>query len=141
MHCAPPYIQTTRFIGRLKERDDLDTWARSSFTMLVVEAIGGVGKSALTWEWTRDRAMKMIPELAGIVWWSFYEGGASTASFVREALAYATKVDPEDLGAMPQNEQVQAAPPVNCGGDLTYWCWMDSSGCSQLIINWTPQNF
>ena len=107
MHCVPPYIQTTRFIGRRKELDELETWARSSFTMLAVEALGGEGKSALTWEWTRDRAMKVIPELAGIVWWSFYEGGASTASFVREALAYVTKVDPEDLGAMPQNEQVQ----------------------------------
>ncbi len=107
MHSVPPYIQTTQFIGRRKELNDLDTWARSSETMLVVEAIGGVGKSALTWEWARDRASKAIPILAGALWWSFYEGGASTVSFVREALAYVTPIDPEDLRNVPQDEQIQ----------------------------------
>ena len=107
MHSVPLYIQTIRFIGRRKELNDLAAWARSSDTMLVVEAIGGVGKSALTWEWTRELATTTIPELAGIFWWSFYEGGASTASFVQEALAYVTEVDPEDLIAVAYNEQAQ----------------------------------
>jgi tetratricopeptide (TPR) repeat protein len=107
MHSVPPYILTNRFIGRRKELDALDTWARSTDPMLVVEAIGGVGKSALTWEWARERAKKVIPDLAGILWWSFYEGGASTASFVREALAYVTEADPEDLRSVPKEEQLQ----------------------------------
>lgn len=107
MHSVPPYIQTTRFIGRGKELDALDAWAHSSDTMLVVEAIGGVGKSALTWEWARDRAMKAILGLSGIFWWSFYEGRASFAEFVREALAYVTETDPEELQAVSKDEQVQ----------------------------------
>jgi tetratricopeptide (TPR) repeat protein len=107
MHSVPPYILTNRFIGRRKELDALNAWARSTDPMLVVEAIGGVGKSALTWEWARERAKKVIPDLAGILWWSFYEGGASTASFVREALAYVTEVDPEELRSVPKEEQIQ----------------------------------
>jgi tetratricopeptide (TPR) repeat protein len=106
MHSVPSYIQSSRFIGRRKELVDLDAWAGSPDPVLVIEAIGGVGKSALTWEWVRDGATKAIPGLAGVLWWSFYEGGASTASFVREALAYVTQVDPEELRAVPQDEQV-----------------------------------
>jgi tetratricopeptide (TPR) repeat protein len=105
MHSTPPYIQTTRFIGRRRELDYLDAWARSADPMLVVEAIGGVGKSALTWQWAREQAARSIPRLAGILWWSFYEGGASTTSFVREALAYVTETDPEALRDTPQDEQ------------------------------------
>jgi len=107
MHSIPPYILTTRFVGRRKELDALDTWARSADPTLVVEAIGGIGKSALTWEWARERAPQAVPRHAGTLWWSFYEGGASTASFVREALAYVSETDPESLRSVPQEEQAQ----------------------------------
>jgi tetratricopeptide (TPR) repeat protein len=107
MHSVPPYILTTRFIGRRPELDALDAWARSADPMLIVEAIGGMGKSALTWEWARERAPRAVPRHAGTLWWSFYEGGASTASFVREALAYVTGADPESLRSVPPEEQAQ----------------------------------
>ncbi|HEV7504512.1 MAG TPA: DUF4062 domain-containing protein [Thermoanaerobaculia bacterium] len=107
MHSVPPYILTTGFIGRRSELDALDAWARSAEPMLVVEAIGGMGKSALTWEWARERAPRAVPGHAGTLWWSFYEGGASTVSFVREALAYVTVVDPESLRSLPPEEQTQ----------------------------------
>src|SRR6516164_9842488 len=64
---------------------------------MVVEGIGGLGKSALTWEWVQKRAMYAIPDLAGRAWWSFYERGTSMAAFVRHALAYITGQDPEAL--------------------------------------------
>ena len=38
-----------------------------------------------------------IPDLAGRVWWSFYERGTSMAAFVRHALAYITGQDPDTL--------------------------------------------
>lgn len=107
MHSVPPYILTTGFIGRRPELDALDAWARSADPMLVVEAIGGMGKSALTWEWARERAPRAVPGHAGTLWWSFYEGGASTVSFVREALAYATGADPESLRFVPPEEQTR----------------------------------
>jgi len=108
MYSVPRYILTNRFIGRRKELDELDAWARSADPLLVVEGIGGVGKSALTWEWATERARQAIPGLTWIFWWSFYEGGAPTDSFVREALAYVTSKDPEAL----RSEQK---------GDLEQW--------------------
>ena len=55
---------------------------------MVVEAIGGTGKSALTWRWAQDRAPTVIDGLAGRLWWSFYEGSASMTRFLQELLAY-----------------------------------------------------
>jgi tetratricopeptide (TPR) repeat protein len=97
LYAAPNYILTSTFIGRASELDELDAWATSTDPMLVVEGIGGLGKSALTWEWMLKRAQYAIPNLAGRVWWSFYERGASMSAFVRHALAYITGQDPEAL--------------------------------------------
>ena len=55
---------------------------------MVVEAIGGTGKSALTWVWAQDRAPVTIGNLAGSMWWSFYEGSTSMTRFLQELLAY-----------------------------------------------------
>jgi tetratricopeptide (TPR) repeat protein len=57
---------------------------------MVIEAIGGAGKSTLSWHWLKERANKVIPNLAGSLWYSFYEGGADMAAFAAYALAYAT---------------------------------------------------
>ena len=35
----------------------------------VVEAIGGTGKSALTWQWAEERAETAVSGLAGRLWW------------------------------------------------------------------------
>jgi len=98
LYAVPNYILTSRFIGRANELDKLDIWAKSADPLMVVEGIGGLGKSALTWEWLQKRAGYAIPGLAGRVWWSFYERGTSMASFVRHALAYITGQDPESFG-------------------------------------------
>ncbi len=101
----PPYVASQPFTGRADELESLDGWARSSDPMLVVEAVGGVGKSALTWAWANERAIATIEGLSGCLWWSFYEGSASTNRFLREALSYMTgrpiedyiKMDPDEL--------------------------------------------
>ena len=58
--------------------------------MLLFEAIGGNGKSMLTWEWTNNHATKIRPDWAGRFWYSFYERGAIMADFCQHALAYIT---------------------------------------------------
>ena len=83
-------LQTCRFVGRKAELTDLDTWAKSSDSTLMYEAIGGVGKSALTWEWFRYHAAEQISNFAGGLWWSFYESDSAMSSFTRHALAYVT---------------------------------------------------
>jgi hypothetical protein len=97
VYAVPNYILTSTFIGRATELDELDAWACSTDPLLVVEGIGGLGKSALTWEWMQKRATYAIPDLAGRVWWSFYARDTSMAEFVRHALAYITGQDPDAL--------------------------------------------
>jgi tetratricopeptide (TPR) repeat protein len=97
LYTVPPYTLTNEFVGRRAELAELDAWAASPDSILVVEAIGGMGKSALTWEWTLERAQTHIPGLAGRIWWSFYERGTSMHTFLRHALAYVTRQDPESL--------------------------------------------
>lgn len=87
-HAAPPYVGSIPFTGRSGDLDLLDDWARSADPVLVVEAIGGAGKSAMTWQWAQDRAPAAIPGLAGRLWWSFYEGSASMTRFLQELIVY-----------------------------------------------------
>jgi hypothetical protein len=87
-HAVPPYIGSAPFTGRATDLTTLDEWGRSADPVMVVEAIGGTGKSALTWQWAQERAPAVIPGLSGRLWWSFYEGSASMTSFLQELLAY-----------------------------------------------------
>src|SRR5947208_6693986 len=43
LYAAPPYTLTDEFIGRQAELDTLDRWAVSKRTVMVYEAIGGMG--------------------------------------------------------------------------------------------------
>ena len=90
MYSAPAYVPGYEFVGRRAELEELDRWAASDSALMVVEAIGGMGKSALTWQWTTTRAREVVPELAGVFWFSFYERGARLASCFQHALAYLT---------------------------------------------------
>jgi tetratricopeptide (TPR) repeat protein len=87
---APPYVGSAPFTGRAEDLARLDEWGRSADPVMVVEAIGGTGKSALTWEWTTTRAEAAIDGLAGRMWWSFYDGSASMTRFLQELLRHAS---------------------------------------------------
>ncbi len=96
LYAYPPYSgQSALFIGRKQELHMLSDWALhdTEHPLLLLEAIGGMGKSALTWRWVQDEAVPFD----GVFWYSFYEGGALMDEFVRHALAYVTRRDPEDL--------------------------------------------
>lgn len=87
-HLVHPYPMPPNFTGRVSERGTLTRWLNEDkdHPLLVLRALGGFGKSALTWHWlTHDVDAKKWPH---VVWWSFYEDGASFEQFVGEALVY-----------------------------------------------------
>lgn len=87
-YLAHPYPMPPNFTGRVSERGTLTRWLNEDrdHPLLVLRALGGFGKSALTWHWlTHDVDARKWPH---VVWWSFYEGDASFDHFVVETLAY-----------------------------------------------------
>jgi tetratricopeptide (TPR) repeat protein len=87
-YLAHPYPMPPNFTGRVSERGTLTRWLNEDkdHPLLVLRALGGFGKSALTWHWlTHDVEAKKWPR---VVWWSFYEGDASFEHFVEETLVY-----------------------------------------------------
>ncbi len=61
-YAEPDYIGSHQFVGRQAELDALSDWANRSdpTNLLLFEAIGGNGKSMLTWEWTIWHATKGV---------------------------------------------------------------------------------
>lgn len=92
LRALPPYIGSHDFIGRSAELGVLDDWASSAdaHPVLLFEAMGGTGKSMLTWHWLNECAASVRSDWAGRFWYSFYEQGATLVDFCREALSYMT---------------------------------------------------
>lgn len=95
---AHPYtlLQTHRLVGRQPELNLLTDWVAKpgskvyGASIFNVVAVGGMGKSALTWKWFNDIAPQEMKPLVGRMWWSFYESDATFENFVTRALAYVT---------------------------------------------------
>src|SRR5260221_341918 len=112
-YIAHPYtlLQTRSLIGRQAELTLLTDWVAKpgyavySARLLNIVAIGGMGKSALTWKWFNDIAPHEMRPLAGRLWWSFYESDASFENFVSRALAYVSKQPREDIQQLPPPER------------------------------------
>ena len=98
----PKYLGSHRFVGRRAELETLADWSSPADPnpMLLFEAIGGSGKSMLTWEWLTNHAPAARADWAGRFWYSFYEKGAVMAGFCRHALAYMTKTPPKDFAKL-----------------------------------------
>jgi hypothetical protein len=92
LYAEPRFIGSHTFVGRSAELDTLSGWAASPDPrpVLLFDAIGGTGKSMLTWEWTVSHASGIRTDWAGTFWYSFYEKGAVMTDFCRRALAYMT---------------------------------------------------
>jgi len=99
VYAEPPYIGSHQFVGREAQLATLSDWAAAAdpHPVLLFDAIGGTGKSMLTWEWTTKHATKARTDWAGRCWYSFYEKGAVMADFCRRALAYMTRRPLEDF--------------------------------------------
>ncbi len=93
-----PYHLVDRFVGRKTELKELDSWATSKSKVLVIKAMGGMGKSALLWEWiNQPQHAHDLLKPRGIFWFSFYEKGATLDGFIRYALAYVTNRSYEEI--------------------------------------------
>jgi tetratricopeptide (TPR) repeat protein len=108
-HAVPPYVGSAPFTGRLDDLARLDEWGRSADPLMVVEAIGGTGKSALTWEWAQTRAPAVVDGLAGRLWWSFYDGSASITRFLREMVAYLSARPLDQVRRLDRTEMIEQA--------------------------------
>jgi len=119
LYAEPRYIVSHAFVGRVAQLATLDDWAAPAepHSVLLFDAIGGTGKSMLTWEWTTRNATGGRRDWAGRFWYSFYEKGAVMADFCRRALAYMTGRPLADFTKKKQPElselllrQLQARP-------------------------------
>ncbi len=109
-HVAHPYPLQDNFTGRVRERGMLTKWLTGdNHGVMALIALGGMGKSALTWVWVHRDVLGLDPPgLAadppevtgacrvpgpdrpeGVLWWSFYERDARFEAFLEEALTYA----------------------------------------------------
>ena len=87
-HLAHPYPMPPNFTGRKSERAMLTRWLNedTSHPMFIVRALGGFGKSALTWHWLLN---DVVPnEWPKVIWWSFYEEDTSFDNFLTNTLKY-----------------------------------------------------
>jgi tetratricopeptide (TPR) repeat protein len=108
-YIAHPYtlLQTGNLVGRQPELNKLTDWVSKTDSdtykthILNVVAIGGMGKSALTWKWFDDVATREMKPLAGRMWWSFYESDATFENFVMRALAYISGRPIEEIRQIP----------------------------------------
>jgi tetratricopeptide (TPR) repeat protein len=101
---AHPYGMPPNFTGRREERNMLTGWLNSDkdHPLLIIRALGGFGKSALTWHWlTHDVDAKQFP---AVVFWSFYEGDASFENFLKETLQYLRVPNAEQLNPHQQTQ-------------------------------------
>jgi hypothetical protein len=91
---AHPYPLQANFTGRLSERKELTEWFTKGFEpMFAYVAIGGMGKSALTWYWLHEDIIKQRKAPDGIIWWSFYDREARFETFLMKAIQYVSKGD------------------------------------------------
>jgi tetratricopeptide (TPR) repeat protein len=84
-----PYGLETALVGREDERLLLDDWFShdEGHSLLAMIALGGMGKSALTWDWLQGLLrQQQTPPL--VVWWSFYETDGTMDRLMVEVLEH-----------------------------------------------------
>jgi len=112
-YVAHPYTlsQVHDLVGRQAELNWLTDWVTNPASLafgariFCFVAIGGMGKSALTWKWFQQIAPQEMQPLAGRLWWSFYESDASFENFLMRALAYVSGQSEEEVRAIPRQTE------------------------------------
>jgi hypothetical protein len=90
----PHTVPQPDLIGRRTELDALTDWVArpgsEAFDARVFCLVGsgGMGKSALAWNWFNQAAPHAMKPLAGRLWWSFNESDATFERFLDRALCY-----------------------------------------------------
>jgi hypothetical protein len=137
-YVAHPYtlLQSRDLIGRQDELNALTDWVVKSSSpasdarIFCLVAIGGMGKSALTWKWFNKIAPNEMKQLAGRMWWSFYESDATFDNFLNRALCYVSSQSEEGVRALPwQEREAQLLRYLN---DRSYLLVLD--GLERILI-------
>ncbi len=109
-YIAHPYPMQRNFTGRVAERTMLTEWfANDPCPVCAYIAIGGMGKSALTWHWLHEDVLKKeskSPE--GIIWWSFYDKEAGFERFLDHAIAYTSSGTTNPKGIPSSRDRMDA---------------------------------
>ena len=108
-YLAHSYPMQENFTGRRGERKMLTDWVRgdAGHPLLSLVGMGGLGKSALAWYWVHQDLPQEGLDLAGTLWWSFYERDAGFDSFVSHALTYASAGEADPSDAPSDYERIQ----------------------------------
>lgn len=113
---APPqpyfahvYPLQKNFTGRVAERNMLTEWfTKGRQPMMVLNAIGGMGKTALSWYWIHEDVIKEDLAPNGLIWYSFYEKESSFENFLNNAILYLIggRIDPNKLNSTKEKMTV-----------------------------------
>lgn len=78
------------FVGREQEQADLLNWLKpdADHPIVVIQALGGMGKSALAWKIFQELTRGENNRYDAAVWWSFYEPDGTVANFASQCIAY-----------------------------------------------------
>lgn len=136
-------LQTEQVIGRARELAALDGWVGDAASpyhaarILCLVAIGGMGKSALSWKWLQDHAPRVMQPLSGRLWWSFYEADADFDRFLTAALAYCTGRPLHAVGRMARTDRESELLAVL--GERPFLLVLD--GVERLLIAYAGSDF
>ena len=86
---AQPYALPENFTGRAQERTMLTDWLKQdTHSMLAIIAIGGMGKTALSWYWLNEDIIGSEAQPKKTLWWSFYDRELGFGRFLKKAIVY-----------------------------------------------------
>lgn len=92
---SAPLLGRGGFFGRDDELANLDAWlddgeSYGAARVVVLRALGGMGKSALAWHWSQTNVPRRGPLAGyeGVFWWSFYTRGSDIRAFAQAALTF-----------------------------------------------------
>jgi len=137
-YIAHPYtlLQSRDLVGRQAELNALTDWVSNPKSrafdarIFCFVAIGGMGKSALTWKWFNQIAPNEMKPLAGRLWWSFYESDATFENFLIRALCYVSGEAEEAVRKLPWQDR--EALLLNALDDKPYLVVLD--GLERVLI-------
>ncbi len=105
------YGDLAAFTGRADEFQMLTNWLNNDTeNLLMLRALGGFGKSALTWQWFNNNVDKQKWQTA--VWWSFYEKESGFESFLSETLKH-LGVEVKESARQQVNDLLEAMRGAN----------------------------
>ena len=105
------YGDIENFTGRTAELKMLGDWLNNDKdNLLILRALGGFGKSILTWQWFNNHVDKTKWQTA--VWWSFYEKESGFESFLSETLKH-LGVEVKESARQQVNDLLEALRGTN----------------------------